>query len=263
MHVKNPAIVLGTIASVFLVAIAGCAADAGAPADVTAEGSLALDQATPTRAVGQFTKAGVTIGFELRREGGERFATITKASGDPIFESTIEDDGTHTTRLLGGRLVVEVAARGKSILTGDPEVQKELDASPEAPVFVALEPALAASGVERSLLPSATATASGIHTEDIGWQYAYPCGTTIGANQSVWCGTVFFGSTSLVVYNPKPHAECFRSSTTNDFAWVPSAASGLPGRYNMSGWYWGANILVDFPGYPLNYNSDAQIRFTH
>ena len=123
-------------------------AASGHPADprdgMSAEG-LTVDQATSDRAAGRLVRDGITLGFELTRDGEARTARFTSATGEPILESSLRD-GVDTSRYFGGKATARGAVNGEvEEKTGDPAVFESLTSSPEAALIPKLKEALLAS----------------------------------------------------------------------------------------------------------------------
>ena len=114
---------------------------------------------------------------------------ITTADGSPLVDSIIEDDGTHDTLVLGGRMHVDGVAHAAPTVTGDPTALAELDALQLGD----LEPLLVGSGIADNL--QFTKANVGARAN------ATNCGSWMYTNQTVTCGSVFFGYTSMLLEN--------------------------------------------------------------
>jgi hypothetical protein len=257
-----------------LIGFAGCGMDGETP-----EG-LVLDVNEPAHATGTYGANGAAVAFDLARDNGAEHMVITMPDGSPLIDARIEDDGSHTTQVLGGRLVVHVEGKEPPVYTGDRTVMDAIQHMPEAAALSALEPALAAQNVDRALLPSKRMqlAPSSNSTQEGLFEYL-PCGSFAGPTQVVECGSVFLGWTSMYLYNYSRFAEI---TYIWQGSWQPiylfqGNPPYNPYFYDLSGWWWGAWVDIENYGVcPAHYycppggvysynvaNNDRTMLFTH
>ena len=185
---------------------------------------------------------------------------ITTADGSPLVDSIIEDDGTHDTLVLGGRMHVDGVAHAAPTVTGDPTALAELDALQLGD----LEPLLVGSGIADNL--QFTKANVGARAN------ATNCGSWMYTNQTVTCGSVFFGYTSMLLENFDyyPMMANFNGTATMLGGLGYGSSSG-PWYQDHGGWWWGAYVSATNWGYcpagwcaSVNFwDSSAVMQFTH
>ncbi len=225
-------------------------------------GALTIDTRTETTVSGRFTQDGAAVSFELSRDGDGKHLRVSTVAGGPLVESLIHDNGAHTTRLLGGRLVVERNAEAVTTYAGDRAAEEVLHAMPEAACLGGLEPALVAAKVDSALLPTnAPAAVPGDHADlkpeaFYGSPFAvyYPCGAWTPPNSQALCGSSFLGYTSFIERNCTSGYAMVVYDGVMDL--VPPARNGSCGATSHGGWYWGMNV-------PLVNMSSATIYYGH
>ncbi len=220
---------------------------AAAPPASAADGQVELRESSATKLAGRFTKDGTTIGFDFEMRGDTMHVLVTSAAGAPLIDSAGHEGGGHTTRMLGGRLVVEGAAAKLPEYTGDRAVERELHEMPEGAAINALEPALEQAQVNTHMLPTAYIT--GKVPTAVGYGN---CNTWVPDGTYATCGSVFLGWTSIYVENCSTYsAEYELTSALDGTAGAPAQGwydmgGGSPPWYcpqnNHGGWWWGANI---------------------
>jgi hypothetical protein len=172
---------------------------------------------------------------------------VTSSDGTPLIDSDVQQGGGHTTRMLGGRLVVKGVAEELPTYDGDRKVERELHEMPEGNVIGGLEPALAAARVNPNMLPTRYISATTASAVGYG-----NCNTWVPDGNYATCGSVFLGWTPIYVQNCSTYsAEYELTSALDGTAGAPAQGwydmgGGSPPWYcprdDHGGWWWGANI---------------------
>jgi hypothetical protein len=80
-------------------------------------------------------------------------------------------------------------------------------------------------------------------------QVYYHCNAWMYPGDSVFCGSVFFGYTSILVENCTYYQWAIIFDGSNGYYYaVPPAQNGLCSYLDFGGWLWGANIGFSNPG---------------
>jgi hypothetical protein len=80
-------------------------------------------------------------------------------------------------------------------------------------------------------------------------QVYYHCNAWMYPGDSVFCGSVFFGYTSILVENCTYYQWAIIFDGSNGYYYaVPPAQNGLCSYIDFGGWLWGANIGFSNPG---------------
>lgn len=248
MHDTKHLALLITLASTSLAPVGCSSAPPSEPAPAS-KGDLALDVATSAHVAGHLSSGAASIAFDITNEAGTKHIVIASARG-PLVESTIAPARTHRTLLLGGRLVVEGSSSSPPTFTGDRGAAHDLEAMPEGELVSRLEASLADAGIGAALLPN-LAPPEGEADQELrvdSWS-DYPCGSWVYPGQSVVCGTTFFGSTTIVMFNcsaPVGGAKTWANGSSGVDWFVPGDPHpGQCGAVNISGWYWGSNVTME------------------
>lgn len=251
---------LGLVLALGCLEVLGCAAksddaEAGSAAsnDAASE-ALTIEQRTDASVSGRFRKGSASVTFTFSKDAEGKHVRVSTLAGAPMVESVIRGASVHTTRLLGGRLVIEAAGKEPPTYTGDRAAEAALHDMPEATCLDGLERALAAANVDPSLLPlgaapqpdgAAPREGAGSHPDAFyGAPYAVfaPCNTWNPPHGTqALCGSVFLGWTPLYEYNCSPYYALVVFDGLQEV--IEPARSGFCSVKDHSGWWWGQNIV--------------------
>lgn len=213
------------------------AKDAPATED-TENARLELSESTTSRVVGRFSYTKGAIKFAFAREMSQKHFLISAEDGRELIDSVMHDDGTHETKLLGGKLIARGVVGQQPTYEGDEHAMAEIDAMPEGRAITLVQPALAISKVDRELLPIDKGVAAGIKTMS-GFN---SCKQLVGRNDYATCGTWFFGPTILYAENYSSYFNLF---------YIDGQRTVVPSwRINSrDAWYWARAITAVNYGY--------------
>jgi hypothetical protein len=184
---------------------------------------LVLDRAEADSVAGTFERDGVTVQFELSRDGARHVAAFHDADGRGLMTTTLEG-----------------AMQTSNTIAGDAAASDELGARPEAALVPSLYDALADHGVDPDLLDPQPTKTQGVYDNGDGYFVFYP-----GESMNFWSASGW-RHTYIGMKNEWPAwGACAAITATPYSAGSAMVVVSYPGWENaVRPYWWGALFRV-------------------
>ncbi len=246
------------------LAMGGCAGQTAPesaeppPMPVLSAEGVTLHASSADRAAGRFERHGAAIRFDLRRApGGARHVLLSRDTGEPLFESTLDHD-VDTSSYLGGRLRTTGAVGEEPAKDGDASALDELTAMPESRAMIELKSALGAAGVPDDLLRAPVHPRGSITPQvyGAGGTTPYPDGRwyNLPSYQTIGFYSWGFWATTTIILQGVDDYYAVRFRVGSNFATEYQSGFGQKACYRQ---WWGAYADVTNVRVPLAGSSSS------